>query len=119
MYEVEVEAGTKVNRVLSLADDIAYALATPDVRIIAPIPGQVRHRGRGPEQGSRLRDARRRPRGRRPPKEARKPLYVGLGKDVHGRAVMVNLAEMPHVLIAGATGAGQVQRSSTRSSPRS
>src|SRR5207244_9494282 len=40
MYEVEVEAGTKVNRVLSLQDDIAYALATPDVRIVAPIPGK-------------------------------------------------------------------------------
>ena len=40
LYEVEVAAGTKVNRVLSLADDIAYALATPDVRIIAPIPGK-------------------------------------------------------------------------------
>src|SRR5262249_1137987 len=39
MYEVEVEPGTKVNRVLSLQDDIAYALATPDVRIVAPIPG--------------------------------------------------------------------------------
>ncbi len=42
LYEVEVEAGTKVNKVLSLPDDIAYALATPDVRIVAPIPGRSR-----------------------------------------------------------------------------
>jgi DNA segregation ATPase FtsK/SpoIIIE, S-DNA-T family len=106
MYEVEVEAGTKVNRVLSLADDIAYALATPDVRIIAPIPGKS---AIGVEVPNKVRDfvmlgdvltskaA----------KEARKPLFVGLGKDVHGRSVMVNLAEMPHLLIAGATGAGK------------
>jgi DNA segregation ATPase FtsK/SpoIIIE, S-DNA-T family len=105
-YEVEVEAGTKVNRVLSLSEDIAYALATPDVRIIAPIPGKS---AIGVEVPNKVRDfvmlgdvltskaA----------KEARKALYVGLGKDVHGRAVMVNLAEMPHVLIAGATGAGK------------
>ena len=45
-----MDAGTKVNKVLNLSEDIAYALATPDVRIIAPIPGQVRHRRRGAEQ---------------------------------------------------------------------
>jgi DNA segregation ATPase FtsK/SpoIIIE, S-DNA-T family len=106
MYEVEVEAGTKVNRVLSLGDDIAYALATPDVRIIAPIPGKS---AIGVEVPNKVRDfvmlgdvlsskaAR----------EVTRPLFVGLGKDVHGRAVLVNLAEMPHVLIAGATGAGK------------
>jgi S-DNA-T family DNA segregation ATPase FtsK/SpoIIIE len=106
MYEVEVAAGTKVNRVLSLADDIAYALATPDVRIIAPIPGRS---AIGVEVPNRVRDfvmlgdvltskaAR----------EANGALFVGLGKDVHGRAVLVNLAEMPHLLIAGATGAGK------------
>jgi S-DNA-T family DNA segregation ATPase FtsK/SpoIIIE len=106
MYEVEVEPGTKVNRVLSLADDIAYALATPDVRIIAPIPGRS---AIGVEVPNKVRDfvmlgdvlsskaAR----------DVTKPLFVGLGKDVHGRAVLVNLAEMPHLLIAGATGAGK------------
>jgi S-DNA-T family DNA segregation ATPase FtsK/SpoIIIE len=106
MYEVEVEAGTKVNRVLSLADDIAYALATPDVRIIAPIPGKS---AIGVEVPNKVRDfvmlgdvltS-------RAAQEVTKPLFVGLGKDVHGRAVMVNLAEMPHLLIAGATGAGK------------
>src|SRR5436189_5509550 len=106
MYEVEVAEGTKVNRVLSLGDDIAYALATPDVRIIAPIPGKS---AIGVEVPNKVRDfvmlgdvlsskaAR----------EVTRPLFVGLGKDVHGRSVLVNLAEMPHVLIAGATGAGK------------
>lgn len=106
MYEVEIEAGTKVNRVLSLADDIAYALATPDVRIVAPIPGRS---AIGVEVPNKVRDfvmlgdvlA------SRTAQEVRKPLFVGLGKDVHGRAVLVNLAEMPHLLIAGATGAGK------------
>jgi S-DNA-T family DNA segregation ATPase FtsK/SpoIIIE len=106
MYEVEVEAGTKVNRVLSLGDDIAYALATPDVRIIAPIPGKS---AIGVEVPNKVRDfvmlgdvlA------SKAAREATRPLYVALGKDVHGRALLVNLAEMPHVLIAGATGAGK------------
>jgi DNA segregation ATPase FtsK/SpoIIIE, S-DNA-T family len=106
MYEVEVEAGTKVSKVVGLADDIAYALATPDVRIVAPIPGKS---AIGVEVPNRVRDfvmlgdvlA------SKAAQEARKPLFVGLGKDVHGRSVMVNLAEMPHLLIAGATGAGK------------
>jgi len=106
LYEIEVEAGTKVNKVLSLADDIAYALATPDVRIIAPIPGRSAIGVEVPNKvrdfvmlGDILRS--------RVAKEDRHPLSVALGKDVHGRAQMVNLARMPHLLIAGATGAGK------------
>ncbi len=106
LYEVEVEAGTKVNKVLSLADDIAYALATPDVRIIAPIPGKSAIGVEVPNKvrdfvmlGDILRS--------RAAKEDRHPLTVALGKDVHGRAQMVNLTKMPHLLIAGATGAGK------------
>jgi S-DNA-T family DNA segregation ATPase FtsK/SpoIIIE len=106
MYEVEVAAGTKVNKVLALSSDIAYALATPDVRIQAPIPGKSAIGIEVPNKhrdfvmlGDILRS--------RAAKDARHPLEVALGKDVHGRARMVNLADMPHILIAGATGAGK------------
>jgi DNA segregation ATPase FtsK/SpoIIIE, S-DNA-T family len=106
MYEVEVAAGTKVNKVLNLSSDIAYALATPDVRIIAPIPGrsaigiEVPNRHRDFVMlGDILRS--------KEAREAAHPLSVALGKDIHGRSQMVNLASMPHLLIAGATGAGK------------
>ncbi len=106
MYEVEVAAGTKVNKVLALSSDIAYALATPDVRIQAPIPGKSAIGIEVPNKhrdfvmlGDILRS--------RAAKDATHPLEVALGKDVHGRARMVNLATMPHILIAGATGAGK------------
>jgi S-DNA-T family DNA segregation ATPase FtsK/SpoIIIE len=106
MYEVEVAAGTKVNKVLSLSSDIAYALATPDVRIQAPIPGKSAIGIEVPNKHRdfvMLGDILRSPAA----KDATHPLEVALGKDVHGRARMVNLAKMPHVLIAGATGAGK------------
>ncbi len=106
MYEVEVAAGTKVNKVVSLGSDIAYALATPDVRIIAPIPGKSAIGIEVPNKhrdfvmlGDILRS--------KAAREATHPLSVALGKDVHGRSQMVNLATMPHLLIAGATGAGK------------
>jgi S-DNA-T family DNA segregation ATPase FtsK/SpoIIIE len=106
MYEVEVASGTKVSKVLQLASDIAYALATPDVRIQAPIPGKSAIGIEVPNKhrdfvmlGDILRS--------RAAREATHPLEVALGKDVHGRARMVNLATMPHLLIAGATGAGK------------
>ncbi|MGZ8630056.1 MAG: DNA translocase FtsK 4TM domain-containing protein [Actinomycetota bacterium] len=106
MYEVAVASGTKVNKVLNLSSDIAYALATPDVRIIAPIPGksaigiEVPNRHRDFVMlGDILRS--------KAAKAATHPLQVALGKDIHGEAQMVNLATMPHVLIAGATGAGK------------
>jgi S-DNA-T family DNA segregation ATPase FtsK/SpoIIIE len=106
MYEVEVAAGTKVNKVVSLSSDIAYALATPDVRIQAPIPGKSAIGIEVPNKHRdfvMLGDILRSPAAQ----EATHPLEVALGKDVHGRARMVNLATMPHVLIAGATGAGK------------
>jgi S-DNA-T family DNA segregation ATPase FtsK/SpoIIIE len=106
MYEVEVAAGTKVNKVLNLSSDIAYALATPDVRIQAPIPGKSAIGIEVPNAhrdfvmlGDILRS--------KAAKDATHPLEVALGKDVHGRSKLVNLATMPHVLIAGATGAGK------------
>ena len=84
MYEVEVAAGTKVNKVLQLSSDIAYALATPDVRIIAPIPGKSAIGVEVPNKhrdfvmlGDILRS--------KAAKDATHPLTVALGKDVHGR----------------------------------
>jgi S-DNA-T family DNA segregation ATPase FtsK/SpoIIIE len=106
MYEVDIAAGTKVNKVLQLSSDIAYALATPDVRIIAPIPGKSAIGVEVPNKhrdfvmlGDILRS--------KAAKDATHPLTVALGKDVHGRPQLVNLATMPHILIAGATGAGK------------
>jgi DNA segregation ATPase FtsK/SpoIIIE, S-DNA-T family len=106
MYEVEVAPGTKVNKVLNLSSDIAYALATPDVRIIAPIPGRSAIGVEVPNLHRdfvMLGDILRSPAAR----AGSHPLEVALGKDIHGRAQMVNLAAMPHLLIAGATGAGK------------
>ncbi|HKH87238.1 MAG TPA: DNA translocase FtsK, partial [Acidimicrobiales bacterium] len=105
-FELELGAGVKVARVTNLAKDIAYAMASPDVRILAPIPGRSAIGVEVPNQNRQLvtlgdvlatNDARR----------AVHPLEVGLGRDIAGRAIMVNLAEMPHLLIAGATGAGK------------
>jgi S-DNA-T family DNA segregation ATPase FtsK/SpoIIIE len=105
-FEIELAPGVKVARITSLAHDIAYALATPDVRILAPIPGksaigvEVPNRRR---QLVTLGDILRSPEAR----EATHPLSVALGMDVSGRPHLLNLGELPHVLIAGATGAGK------------
>ncbi|HUC06091.1 MAG TPA: DNA translocase FtsK [Acidimicrobiales bacterium] len=105
-FELEKGSGVKVARVTSLSRDIAYAMASPDVRILAPIPGksaigvEVPNRTR---QLVTLRDILESPEA----EAAAHPLEVALGRDIAGRAVMANLAEMPHVLISGATGAGK------------
>ena len=106
MYEVAVASGTKVSKVLGLSSDISYALATPDVRIQAPIPGKSAIGFEVPNTHRdfvMVGDVLRSPAA----KQATHPLEVALGKDVHGRARMLNLADMPHLLIAGATGAGK------------
>jgi DNA segregation ATPase FtsK/SpoIIIE, S-DNA-T family len=105
-FELELGPGVKVARVTSLSRDIAYAMASPDVRILAPIPGksaigvEVPNRNR---QLVALRDILDSPEA----KAATHPLEVAMGRDIAGRAVMSNLAEMPHILISGATGAGK------------
>jgi DNA segregation ATPase FtsK/SpoIIIE, S-DNA-T family len=105
-YELELGPGVKVARVTSLSKDIAYAMASPDVRILAPIPGksaigvEVPNRTR---QLVSLRDILE----SKEAAEATHPLEVAMGRDIAGRAVMTNLAEMPHILISGATGSGK------------
>ncbi len=105
-YEIALAPGVKVNRVSNLAHDIAYALATPDVRLIVPIPGKQAIGVEVPNQRRRLvslGDILSSP-------EAALPhpsLTVGLGMDISGSPKLLNLAELPHVLIAGATGAGK------------
>jgi S-DNA-T family DNA segregation ATPase FtsK/SpoIIIE len=105
-FELELGPGVKVARVTSLSKDIAYAMASPDVRILAPIPGksaigvEVPNRTR---QLVALRDILDSTEAR----AATHPLEVAMGRDIAGRAVMANLAEMPHILISGATGAGK------------
>jgi len=105
-YELELGAGVKVARVTSLSKDIAYAMASPDVRILAPIPGksaigvEVPNRRR---QLVALGDILASPEAA----NATHPLEVAMGRDIAGRAVMVNLAEMPHVLVSGSTGSGK------------
>ncbi|MCH7583990.1 MAG: DNA translocase FtsK 4TM domain-containing protein [Acidobacteria bacterium] len=105
-YEIELAPGVKVARVTGLAHDIAYALATPDVRILAPIPGRSAIGVEVPNKRRQLitlGDILRSPEA----KEATHPLDVGLGMDISGTASMLNLSELPHVLIAGSTGAGK------------
>lgn len=105
-YEIELAAGVKVSRVTNLATDIAYALATPDVRILAPIPGKSAIGVEVPNRKRRMVTLGDILRSDEAAADAH-PMTVGVGMDIHGRPSLVNLARLPHVLIAGATGAGK------------
>jgi DNA segregation ATPase FtsK/SpoIIIE, S-DNA-T family len=114
-HELRLAPGTKVSKVTQLKDDLAYALASTDIRILAPIPGKQavgvevpnkRHRmvylgdifrtELGTEGGARAKGA-----------SSHSPLAVWLGKDIAGNAVWTDLARMPHMLVAGTTGSGK------------
>jgi DNA segregation ATPase FtsK/SpoIIIE, S-DNA-T family len=105
-FELELGSGVKVARITSLNRDIAYAMAATDVRILAPIPGRSAIGVEVPNHTRQLvslgdimtsTDA----------KTATNPLDVAIGKDIAGRSIFLNLATTPHLLIAGATGAGK------------
>ena len=103
-YELRLAPGIKVAKVAQLKDDLAYALAASDIRILAPIPGKQavgvevpNARRRIVHLGDVLQE----------PPAGWSPLTVWLGKDVAGRAIGADLAKMPHLLVAGTTGAGK------------
>ncbi len=105
LFEVKIAKGVKVNRVTALSDDLALALATPTVRVLAPIPGKSLIGIEVPNEhrttvtlgdvlvGGQTPDT--------------SPIMLGIGKDVGGDRIVLDLAAMPHLLIAGSTGTGK------------
>src|SRR5215207_3993203 len=103
-YELRLAPGIKVGKVAQLKDDLAYALAASDIRILAPIPGKQAVGVEVPNVRRRivhLGDV------MQAPPDGWSPLTVWLGKDVAGRSIGADLAKMPHLLVAGTTGAGK------------
>jgi S-DNA-T family DNA segregation ATPase FtsK/SpoIIIE len=105
LFEVKIAKGVKVNRVTALSDDLALALAAQTVRVLAPIPGKALIGIEVPNElrstvtlgdvlvGAQIPDT--------------SPLMLGIGKDVSGERIVLDLAGMPHLLIAGSTGTGK------------
>ncbi len=103
-YELRLAPGVKMSKVANLKDDLAYALAATDIRILAPIPGKTAVGVEVPNQRRRivhLGDV------LGEPPAGWSPLTVWLGKDIAGKPVGADLAKMPHLLVAGTTGAGK------------
>lgn len=105
-YELQPEMGVKVSKIVGLADDIKLNLATPDIRIEAPIPGKAAVGIEVPNKENSavmLRDLLQ----SREFQEAKSKLSFAAGKDIAGKPVVTDIAKMPHLLIAGATGSGK------------
>jgi DNA segregation ATPase FtsK/SpoIIIE, S-DNA-T family len=103
-YELQLAPGTKVGKVAALKDDLAYALATTEIRILAPIPGKQAVGVEVPNLAPNIVTLGDIYEELQPPAS---PLSVWLGKDISGAAVWTDLARMPHILIAGTTGSGK------------